>query len=51
MVVHYNMRFCKENHPIDQVERTGTIINTEPDNEMQYREEKDNAYNELVHWK
>ena len=30
---------------------TGTIIGTEPDNEMKYREEKENAFDELVHWK
>ena len=37
------MRFCKENYVIDQGEGTGTIIDTEPDNEIKYREEIDNA--------
>ena len=45
------MRFCSENEAIDQGEGTGTIISTEPDNEMKYQEETDNAYNELMHWK
>ena len=39
----------KENHAIDQREGTGTIIGTEPSNEIKYREEVDNGYNELVH--
>ena len=30
---------------------TGTIISTEHDNEMKYREEIVNVYNELMHWK
>ena len=52
IVVPYNIcNFFKENHAIDQGERTGTIIGTEPDNEMKYREEIENAYNELAHWK
>ena len=46
-----HMQFFKENHAIDQGERTGTIIGTEPDNEMKYREQIENVYNELVHWK
>ena len=46
-----HMRFCKENHTIDQGEVIVTIINTEPDNERKYREEIENACNELVHWK
>ena len=46
-----HMRFCKENHTIDQGEATGTITGTEPENEMKYREEIENAYNELVNWK
>ena len=45
------MRFCKENHTIDQGEATGTITGAEPENEMKYREEIENAYNELVNWK
>ena len=45
------MWFCKENHVIDQGDGTGTIISTEPDNETKYRDEIDNVYNELVHWK
>ena len=44
-----HLRFCKENHAIHQGEGTRTIIGTEPDNEMKYREEIENAYNELVH--
>ena len=35
----------------NQGDWAGTIIGTEPDNEMKYREEIENAYNELVHWK
>ena len=46
-----HMWFCKENHAIDEGEGTGTIIGTQPDNEMKYREEIENAFNELVHWK
>ena len=46
-----HMRFCKENNATDQGEGTGTIINTQPDNENKYREKIDNAYNELVHCK
>ena len=45
-----HMRFCKD-HAIDQREGTGTITGTELNNEMKYREEIDNAYNELMHWK
>ena len=45
------MRFCKENHAIDEGEGTGTIIGTEPDNKMKYREERENTFNESVHWK
>ena len=46
------MRFCKENHVIDQGEGTGAIIGTELDNKMKYQEEIENAYNKLaVHWK
>ena len=30
---------------------TGTIISAEHDNEMKYREEIGNAYNDLKHWK
>ena len=46
-----HMQFCKENHAIDEGEGTGTIIGTEPNNKMKYREEIENAFNELVHWK
>lgn len=42
---------CKEKHAIDQGDGTGTIISTEPDNETKFRDEIDNVYNELVHWK
>ena len=42
-VILQHMRFCKENFVIDQGEGTGTIIDTEPDNEIKYREEIDNA--------
>ena len=35
----------------NQGDWAGTIIGTEPDSEMKYREEIENAYNELVHWK
>ena len=45
------MRFCKENHAIDDGEGTGSIIGTKPDNEIKYQEEIENAFNELVHWK
>ena len=45
------MRFCKENNAIDEGEGTWSIIGTEPDNEMKYQEEIENAFNELVHWK
>ena len=44
-----NMRFCKENQAIDQGVATGTKIGTEPGNELKYREDIENAYNELVH--
>ena len=44
-----HMGFCKENHAIDQ--GPDKEISTRSDNEMKYREEIDNAYNELVHWK
>ena len=46
-----HMRFCEENHAIDEREGTGAIIGTEPDNEIKYREEIENAVNDLVHWK
>ena len=46
-----HMRLCKENHTIDQGEGTETVISTEPDNEMKYRGEIENACNELMHWK
>ena len=46
-----HIQFCKENHAIDEGEGTGTIIGTQPDNEMKYREEIENGFNELVHWK
>ena len=46
-----HMRFCGENHAIDEREGTGAIIGTEPDNEIKYREEIENAVNDLVHWK
>ena len=45
-----HMWFCRENQ-IDQREMTGTIISAEHDNEMKYREEIGNAYNDLKHWK
>ena len=45
-----HMRFCKD-HAIDQREGTRTITGTELNNKMKYREEIDNAYNELMHWK
>ena len=38
-----HMRFCKENHAIDHGEVTGSIIGTEPDNEMKYWEEIENG--------
>ena len=41
----------KKNNAIDQREGTGTIITTEPDNEMKYGEEIDNTYTNLVHCK
>ena len=37
------MRFRKENHATDQREGTETIVGTEPNNQMKYREEIDNA--------
>ena len=46
-----HMQFCKENHATDEGEGTEAIIGTEPENEMKYREEIENAFNELVHWK
>ena len=46
-----HIRFCEENHAIDEREGTGAIIGTEPDNEMKYQEEIENAVNDLVHWK
>ena len=46
-----DMRFCKENHAIDDGEGIGSIIGTKPDNEIKYQEEIENAFNELVHWK
>ena len=46
-----HMRFCKENHAIDEGEWTGAYIGTEPNYEMKYREEIENAFNKLVHWK
>ena len=33
------------------IKGTRTIIVTEPDNESKYREEIENVYNELLHWK
>ena len=45
-----HMRFCKENQAIDEEEGTGTYIGTEPDYEMKYQEEIENAFNKL-HWK
>ena len=42
------MRFCKENHAVDQGEKIRMIISTEPDIEMKYGKDIDNAYNELV---
>ena len=46
-----HIQFCKENHATDEGEGTGTVIGTQPDNKMKYREEIENAFNELVHWK
>ena len=46
-----HVRFRKENHATDEEEGTGTIIGTEPDNEMKYREELENTFNESVDWK
>ena len=39
-----HMQFCKENHAIDEGEGTGTIIGTEPDNKMKYREEREKMH-------
>ena len=44
-----HMQFWKENHTSDKGEGTGTIISTEPSNEIKYWEKIDNACNELVH--
>lgn len=44
-----HLRFFKENHAIHH--GTQTIISTEPNNEMKYRENIDNTYSELVPWK
>ena len=46
-----HMQFCKEIHAVGQGETTGTIISAEPDNKMKYREEGDNIFTKLVHWK
>lgn len=48
VVTYNNMRFCKENHAVDQGEKIRMIISTEPDSEMKYGKDIDNAYNELV---
>ena len=46
-----HIRFCEENHAIHEGEGTGTTIGTETNKKMKYREEIDNAFNALVHWK